>query len=196
MSHARKTPRVGLGTHRRTGLSLQPVMWAPKVPPGPLLFHEGRPWNCTPTNARYPITVGWTGEAGGRQMKSQMESCQSGNWTQNLRPWAKNTTIITTKPHSNTYTHSKLIIQMHKHTHECTLQIYLHDNICTEIDKVCQEQKHNLLSVCLLFLHQWVTLAFTSQNIVHNYHLELLLKIKLLSFSQLTNEILTPDNAT
>ncbi len=41
----------GWGIHRRTGLSSHRVVWAPEVPPGPLLFHEKRPWICTPANA-------------------------------------------------------------------------------------------------------------------------------------------------
>ncbi len=45
VSHASKAPGDGLGlrTRRRTGLSSQQVVWAPKLPPGPLLFHEKRP---------------------------------------------------------------------------------------------------------------------------------------------------------
>ncbi len=62
-----------LGTHRRTGLSSQQVVWVPEVPPGPLLLHEKRPSICTPANARSPITSGWTGGTGGRQMENQME---------------------------------------------------------------------------------------------------------------------------
>ncbi len=43
VSHASNAPRARLGTRRRTGLSSQHVVWAPKVPPVPLLFHEKRP---------------------------------------------------------------------------------------------------------------------------------------------------------
>ncbi len=53
-----------------------------------------RPWICTPANARYPITAGWTGW---RHMENQMENCQSGAWTW---PWAKDTT------HTHTHTHT------------------------------------------------------------------------------------------
>ncbi len=42
VSSASKALGAGLGTHRRTGLSSQQVVWAPEVPPGPLLFHEKR----------------------------------------------------------------------------------------------------------------------------------------------------------
>ncbi len=39
-------------------------------PTGLLLFQEKRPWIFIPANVRYPITAGWTGGAGGRQMEN------------------------------------------------------------------------------------------------------------------------------
>ncbi len=75
VSRAIKAPGAGLGTRRRTDLSSQQVVWAPEVPPRPLLFHEERPWICTPANARYPITAGWTG--GRQRKKNQMEKSLS-----------------------------------------------------------------------------------------------------------------------
>ncbi len=73
----------GLGTRRRTGLSSQQVVWALKVPPGPLLFHKKRPWICTPENCQVPNhTAGWTG--GRQRKKNKTENCQSGTWTQDL----------------------------------------------------------------------------------------------------------------
>ncbi len=95
VKRASKAPGAGLGTRRRTGLSSQQVVQPPEVPPGPLLFHEKRLWICTPANAKYTITAGWTGGAGRRQRKkNQMKKCQSGAWTQ---AWTQDTT---TTPHS------------------------------------------------------------------------------------------------
>ncbi len=90
--------------------SSQQVVWAPEVPPGPLLFHEKRPWICTPANARYPITAKWTGGTGRRQMENQMENCLS--WL-NSGPHALSQVHCTTTqpPHIHTHTHT------HTHTH-------------------------------------------------------------------------------
>ncbi len=73
VSRASKAPGARLVTRDRNSqenrLSSQQVVWAPEVPPGPLLFHEKRPLICAPANARYPITAGWTGGGGGRQIE-------------------------------------------------------------------------------------------------------------------------------
>ncbi len=76
------------GTHRRTRLSSQQVVWAPEVLPELLLFHEKNPLNLHATQSQLGGLVGgaggWTGGAGGRQgKKNQMESCLSGDY---LRP--------------------------------------------------------------------------------------------------------------
>ncbi len=68
-----------------------------QVPPGPLLFHEKRPWICTPANAWSPITAGWL--VGGRG-KSDGKIAWVGLELGDLRPRAKDTT---TPPH--TYIH-------------------------------------------------------------------------------------------
>ncbi len=54
VSRASKAPGAGLGTRRRTGLSSQQVVWAPEVPPGPLLFHEKKDLNLHPSKCQVP----------------------------------------------------------------------------------------------------------------------------------------------
>ena len=68
-----------------------------QVSPGPLLFHERRPWICIPVNARYPITAG----ASGRQMENLMKNCLS---------WSLNSGTLgpepMTQPLYHTHTHN------------------------------------------------------------------------------------------
>ncbi len=93
--------------NRRTSLSSQQVVWAPKVPPGPLLLHGKMPWICTPANARYPITAGWTGGAGRRQMENEMENCPE---------LGLNSGTSGPEPRTQPLHHT------HTHTHTCTIR--------------------------------------------------------------------------
>ncbi len=78
MSRASKAPGAGLGTRMRTGLSSQQVVWAPEVPPGPLLFMRKGLEFAPQQMPGIPITAGWmVGGAGRRQMENQMKKCQS-----------------------------------------------------------------------------------------------------------------------
>ncbi len=68
MNLARKAPGIGLGTHRRTGLSSQQVVWAPEVPPGPMQFQEKTALTLHPSKWQVPFTAGWTGGVGRRKL--------------------------------------------------------------------------------------------------------------------------------
>ena len=78
MSCASKVPGAGVGTRRRTGLSSQQVVWAPEVPPGPLLFMrkglEFAPQQMPGTQSQLG---GLVGLVGGR-WKTRWKSCLSG----------------------------------------------------------------------------------------------------------------------
>ncbi len=82
-----------LGNRRKTGLSSQQVVWAPEVPPGPLLFHEKRPW------------WGWY-EADGKSpelgLNSGISALSQGHNHYTTQP-----------PHTHTHAHT----HTHTHTH-------------------------------------------------------------------------------
>ncbi len=105
---------AGLRTHRRTDLSSQQVVWAPEVQPRPLLLHEKRPWICTPANARYPITAGWTGGAGGRQMEIRWKNCLLNSWPRALSPGHNHYTT------QLTHTQKKFVLFFFVCMHSCT----------------------------------------------------------------------------
>ena len=65
-------------------------------------------------NARYPITAGWTGEAGRRQMENQMEKLLE--WGLNLGEGAE----PRTQPLHHTATHRYNTYLSHTHTHTHT----------------------------------------------------------------------------
>ncbi len=112
----RKAPGIGLGTLRRTGLSSQQVVWAPEVPPGPLLFQEKKALTLHPSKWQVPFTTGWTGGAGRRKMELK------GKLTGKLPEWGfelktSGSELRTPHNHYDTHTHSHTHTQPHTHTH-------------------------------------------------------------------------------
>ncbi len=93
-----------------------------------------RPWICTPSNARYPITAGWTGGADRRQMEKMPElglNFRTSGPEPRTQPlhYTDTHTCTHTHTHTHTYTHTHTHIQTHTHTHTHTHTLFTSEAI-------------------------------------------------------------------
>ncbi len=117
MSRASKAPGARLGTRRRTDLSSQQVVWAPEVPPGPLLFHE-KGLEFAPQQIPGPQSQ--LGGLVGSRWKTRWKICLELGLNSGPQALSPGHNHYTTHPHIHTHAHTHARTHTRAHTHTRT----------------------------------------------------------------------------